>query len=409
MLIIAILVAWKMRVLLLHAERFSYTPTKKAVSQADEEAGPHSVENALVVFTTVEDGDDEEIVRKASQDIAEHAAKVKADIIVVYPYAHLSSNLAPLSEARQVLSELAKSLENLGLKVHKAPFGWYKAFDIKVHGHPLAELSRSYSATERMPPLMETTRDFEQKLYNDYLQRFGLTLGGKATRMSDKWRSALEDVAMELRTCDGETATVFTKDITAEKIDYCTEYLLEGVAQPIRAFFIERGIPTTLDKLKSVIGEEGLVVNEKHVWLQGKQFKFLVGLSLSGDKTLAFMNTILAGMIAMNIEKMQSSQYIPMLPIKYSVVQAYIAINNPVSSEYASLVASKVRKKLKRVVVDDSDSKLAEKLRRAGMLWAPYVIVVGKREEESRAVSIRRRADGTTKVVPVDELEEQLY
>jgi threonyl-tRNA synthetase len=111
----------------------------------------------------------------------------------------------------------------------------------------------------------------------------------------------------------------------------------------------------------------------------------------------------------MNIEKMQSSQYIPMLPIKYSVVQAYIAINNPVSSEYASLVASKVGKKLKRVVVDDSDSKLAEKLRRAGMLWAPYVIVVGKREEESRAVSIRRRADGTTKVVPVDELEEQLY
>ena len=391
---------------MLHAERFSYTPTKKAVSQADEEAHPYNVENALIVFTTVEDNDNEEIVKKASQDIAEHLSKIKADVVVIYPYAHLSSNLAPLSEAKRILTELARSMEDHGLKVHKAPFGWYKAFDIKVYGHPLAELSRSYSAFQRLPPLMETTRDFEQKLYNDYLPRFGFALGDKKTMINDKWLSAINDIAKDLKVCDGETTIIFTKDIISEKIDYCIDYLFEGVAQPVRAFFIERGILTTIDKLKNMLGEEGLVINEKYLWLQGKQFKFLVGLSISNDKTLVFLNTVLAGMIAMNVEKMQGSQYIPMLPIKYSVVQAYIAINKPVSNDYVSFVVDKVGKKLKRVVVDSSDLKLAEKLRKAGMLWTPYVIIIGKKEEEAKAVSVRTRADGTTKVVPLEELEE---
>ena len=61
--------------------------------------------------------------------------------IVLYPYAHLSSNLASPEIAVKVLDESEKKLKK-DFKVLKAPFGYYKEFELKVKGHPLSELSR---------------------------------------------------------------------------------------------------------------------------------------------------------------------------------------------------------------------------------------------------------------------------
>jgi len=36
-----------------------------------------------------------------------------------------------------------------GIEAHKAPFGWNKALQVKVKGHPLAEMSRSYSRSDQ--------------------------------------------------------------------------------------------------------------------------------------------------------------------------------------------------------------------------------------------------------------------
>lgn len=395
-----------MRVLLLHAERFSYTPTKKAVSQAEEVGGSYSAENALVAFTTVEEGDGEETLHKAADDIAEQAAKVKASVVVVYPYAHLSSNLAPLAEARSLLDRLSRLLEGRGLAVHKAPFGWYKAFEIKVHGHPIAELSRSYQPADRLPPLMEASRDFAPRLYGDYLARFGLKLGEKSAWVDHKWISAVEDIGSDLRLCEGPPlAVIFSRDILSEEVDGCAEYLFEGLAQPVRAYLPERGVVSSLDRLRSVLGGAELAVDDRFVWLQGRQFRLLLGVRLGSDRVLAMLNTTLAGLIATNVERLQAEQFTPLLPVKYSVVQAYVAVNAPTSSRFIAEAVGALRRRLKRVIVDDSDSKLAEKLRRAGMLWAPYTVIVGKREEETETVSIRFRSDGTTRVIPLGEIE----
>jgi threonyl-tRNA synthetase len=53
----------------------------------------------------------------------------------------LSSNLASPEKAVEVLDETEKLLGKT-FKVLKAPFGYYKEFELKVKGHPLSELSR---------------------------------------------------------------------------------------------------------------------------------------------------------------------------------------------------------------------------------------------------------------------------
>lgn len=69
---------------------------------------------------------------------------MKATTIVLYPYAHLSSNLGNPQEAQKALQEAEKLLKKSFKKVVRAPFGYYKTFEIKVKGHPLSELSREF-------------------------------------------------------------------------------------------------------------------------------------------------------------------------------------------------------------------------------------------------------------------------
>ncbi|MEM4696425.1 MAG: threonyl-tRNA synthetase editing domain-containing protein, partial [Desulfurococcaceae archaeon] len=100
-----------MKLLLIHASKFSYRIVSRAIDEA-EEAGKDSLEleNVLVVFTTVENGDNEYIVDKAVSEIIDIKNRVKANNILVYPYAHLSNDLAPPHLARELLIKLEEKL-----------------------------------------------------------------------------------------------------------------------------------------------------------------------------------------------------------------------------------------------------------------------------------------------------------
>jgi len=138
-----------LRLLLIHAERFEYEARLKALEEAEElseETRAGSFTNVLVCFTTVEkvdEADPQWTVERAAGEIASVAETVKAGGVVIYPYAHLSSELAPPRSAVRILADLAELLGRRGLKVSRAPFGWYKRFTITCVGHPLAELSRA--------------------------------------------------------------------------------------------------------------------------------------------------------------------------------------------------------------------------------------------------------------------------
>jgi len=142
-----------LRILFLHAKNFYYEVRSKALNNPEplnEDNRSAKVNNALVAFTCVEREDKatDSLVRRAVEEIMDVYEKVKAKRIVIYPYAHLSNELAPPEVAIKILNMLYTELNNRGLEVVKAPFGWYKRFLIEIYGHPLSELSRSVQPEE---------------------------------------------------------------------------------------------------------------------------------------------------------------------------------------------------------------------------------------------------------------------
>lgn len=135
-----------MKILTLHVDYINFKPLKKALKSVKDlpvkDKKGRKVKESLVVLTAVEKGDSvKESVDGLVKNVEEIAKQVKAKEIVLYPYAHLSSNLASPNIASKVLKESKKKLSKK-FKVTKAPFGYYKEFELKVKGHPLSELSR---------------------------------------------------------------------------------------------------------------------------------------------------------------------------------------------------------------------------------------------------------------------------
>ncbi|NJE46358.1 threonine--tRNA ligase [Thermococcus sp. GR7] len=138
-----------MRMLLIHSDYLEYEVKDKALKNPEpisEEQKKGRLEEVLAVFISVEKVDEtnpDEVVEKAVNEIKDVASQVKAENVFVYPFAHLSSELAKPDIALEVLREVEEKLREEGFNVKRAPFGYYKAFKLSCKGHPLAELSRT--------------------------------------------------------------------------------------------------------------------------------------------------------------------------------------------------------------------------------------------------------------------------
>jgi threonyl-tRNA synthetase len=134
-----------MKILLLHCDYIRFKALKKALKTVEElsekEKKEQEVKEALVVLIAVEKGDLRTSAVNLAENITDVAGQVKAKNIVLYPYAHLSKNLGAPDLAVEVMKEAEKILSK-EFKVLRAPFGYYKEFELKVKGHPLSELSR---------------------------------------------------------------------------------------------------------------------------------------------------------------------------------------------------------------------------------------------------------------------------
>ncbi len=130
----------------MHVDFIEYTPVKREIKGA-EDVDPRTVreEDLVVLFTAFESGDDAALTGKAVAEAKEFLSKLGTKRLMLYPFAHLSQDLAPPDEALSLLLGMEKAAKESGLEVSRAPFGWTKALQVKVKGHPLAEMSRSYS------------------------------------------------------------------------------------------------------------------------------------------------------------------------------------------------------------------------------------------------------------------------
>lgn len=149
----------RVRILLLHCDHAEYRPIKKEIRLAEDvEPKPDSIDDGAVAFVTVEAGDDDDgaaAVDAAAAEIAKSLGRIGCRRLLLYPYAHLGTNLAPPAAALAALRDLEERVraalsapdreEGAGgpPDVRRAPFGWTKSYSISVKAHPLAEHSIS--------------------------------------------------------------------------------------------------------------------------------------------------------------------------------------------------------------------------------------------------------------------------
>lgn len=131
-----------MRILQLHCDNIEYTPIKKEIQSAEDITNPQTqrLEELVVVFVAIEDDDDSSVAQSAISQIKASMEKIGCKKLLLYPYAHLSSNLAKPSTAIKLLKEMEDGASEL--EVSHSPFGWTKSYKIQVKGHPLAESSK---------------------------------------------------------------------------------------------------------------------------------------------------------------------------------------------------------------------------------------------------------------------------
>jgi threonyl-tRNA synthetase len=138
-----------MRLIQLHSDFIEYTPIRKEIEQAEENISNVKVkfEDLVVILVAVEGGDNEVVIREAVDEVKRYLNTVRSEKLLIYPYAHLSSNLAAPEEAFDILKMFEETARKSFPDVHRAPFGWTKAFNIQVKGHPLAENAKEINAS----------------------------------------------------------------------------------------------------------------------------------------------------------------------------------------------------------------------------------------------------------------------
>ena len=156
-----------MRILLIHSDKIEYEALSKTKMAEESIIPKDAMQDALVAFCAVESIDEEDradIISQAVYEITTIAEKVTATRVMIYPYAHLSSDLSKPAFAVSVLKEIEATLKTTtSLEVKRAPFGYYKKFTISCKGHPLSELSRELvpgEGSEKKPAKNPVTHDW---------------------------------------------------------------------------------------------------------------------------------------------------------------------------------------------------------------------------------------------------------
>ena len=502
-----------LRALLIHASEFSYKVVKKAIPKAEDvgEDRAHAfLRNVLVSFISVERQDCSYlrgVVRSASEDIAGVYKLVKASHIVIYPYAHLSRDLADPDCAITALKMLESTLSNLvgAERVSRAPFGWYKSFTISCYGHPLSELSRSYSPAQAL----QTLTCMYGLNIEKYLKKARLSAGVARTLKDFSKRFGLSSDAL-IGSSSTMAGLVFKNSLLAlskglnlggvENIDFLEVFEVPSIESllieiPLRVSLAERVSEALLNNKACVASnvsiklgfKDGLldggyerahllIMRGEEEWVKARTvLKNLISVLLGGSELMELHVSVQAPSnasddltnselklrcVARDLPSLKSAEaviyiahvdslYVPVsaavltrstegsvsvslyvpAPLRrflttalikaaaamlrggvptlhtcITPVQAYIIPVGKAHLSYALEVSEKLRNHGIRVVVDSEDGSLGRRIRRAGKLWVPYIVVVGDREVGTGTVNVRIRKSKLQVSMSADEL-----
>ena len=137
-----------MRFLSFHVDHFWYKVTKKGrskvIEEITEENKENRVEDALVLFISIEKRDEEDpyLIEKGIAEIEKITHQLKISNLVVLPFAHLFGQLSSLEYAFESFKRVESIFISKNYSVLRLPFGWFNELEMKAKGHPLSRISR---------------------------------------------------------------------------------------------------------------------------------------------------------------------------------------------------------------------------------------------------------------------------
>ena len=137
-----------MRFLSFHVDHFWYKVTKKGrskvIEEITEENKENRVENALVLFISMEKRDEEDpnLIEKGVSEIEKITNQLKITNLVILPFAHLFGQLSSLEYAFDAFKRIESIFNSKNYSVLRLPFGWFNELEMKAKGHPLSRISR---------------------------------------------------------------------------------------------------------------------------------------------------------------------------------------------------------------------------------------------------------------------------
>ncbi|MDD5133765.1 MAG: threonine--tRNA ligase [Candidatus Nanoarchaeia archaeon] len=199
-----------MKFLSLHCDYIKFKALKKAINSIElkeEDKKLKEIKETLVILTAVEKEDSIALVEDYVKNIEDIAKQVKTNCIVLYPYAHLSSQLASPDIAVKVLEKAEEILKKDKFKVVRAPFGVYKEFELKCKGHPLSELSRELKMGD-IPKGKTQREEIVEKIDRKY---YFLTPQGKEYKVDVENLEEIKKVLGEIKNEDLSTYILFNE------------------------------------------------------------------------------------------------------------------------------------------------------------------------------------------------------
>lgn len=132
------------RIVFVHVDYVRYCTKKKTKTAEAVKLKRDSMEEGVVLFCCSEKIDENNpcsVIKNATTEVIKRLEMIKAKRVMIYPYAHFTSDLSNPETAIKILTGLESSLKELDLEVKRAAFGWYKELEMKIKGHPLSNLS----------------------------------------------------------------------------------------------------------------------------------------------------------------------------------------------------------------------------------------------------------------------------
>lgn len=433
-----------MRILLFHAERLYYKTLKKALKKPPDPPGEGEYGPCVVAFITIEASDNNETVEEAASNIVNYTVnQVKEKTIVLYPYAHLSSELAKPPKAHKLLINLETEVKKLyNGQVHRVPFGWYKRLEIAVKGHPLSELSRTIRTRPTLfvigeKPYKSVKEAVEGKVLPDWI----LNTPKIYLNESKLLRQKLE--VFQTKYCTSWQHQEITRRIH-RKIESLTDTILqikenvlgvkgvEGLlyyttgdeASPgvytgkcvLEETFYVINTSNTQEILEAIyegFSQENLVVYEYgDLKIYGAKISnYIIPIAASkNDKTvIGPLKTIFETILARESIQAEKEGKTPYLPIwLHPITLALIPVTEKVM-DYTRTLAQELAGRGVNVELLGPRLSIGTRIRHAAKRWIPYTVVIGEREAATGTVTVRRRWEtGRQEVLPVTSLVDEV-